>query len=161
MHQLVTKLSILFILFSILAGCSGTRYLKTEKLLIDKVEVFENDQLLKNNPVNFIITTPPNKKFLGIPFGKILYETAHPNPKIKFQEWLQKKEKRSKRLSKLLSYKQVAALENYGASFNSWLKKTGEAPAILDSIAIKNSKNRISQYYKNLGNFDIEITIDA
>lgn len=161
MHQLVTKLSILFILFSILAGCSGTRYLKTEKLVIDRVEVFENDQLLKNNPVNFIITTPPNKKFLGIPFGKILYETAHPNPKIKFQEWLQKKEKRSKRLSKLLSNKQVAALENYGVSFNTWLKKTGEAPAILDSIAIKNSKNRISQYYKNLGNFDIEITIDT
>ena len=86
MHQLFTKLSILILFIFILGGCSGTRILKTQEMLIDKSEVFENEQLLKNNPVNFIITTVPNKKVFGIPFGKILYESAHPDPKLKFQD---------------------------------------------------------------------------
>ena len=90
MYQLLTKLSILIILFFILQGCSGTRLLETEEILIDKTEVFENNELLKNNPVNFIITTLPNKKVLGIPFGKIFYEAAHPDPKLKFKNWLKK-----------------------------------------------------------------------
>ena len=161
MYRLETKLSILIILFFLLEGCSGTRVLKTQELLIDKTEIFENEQLLKNNPVNFIITTPPNKKILGIPLGKMLYEVAHPDPKSKFQDWIQKKNKRKQRITKLLSNKQVDALENYGVLFNDWLKKTGEPPAILDSLAIKNSQKRITQYYKNLGNFDIEVNVDT
>ncbi|MDB4269623.1 outer membrane protein assembly factor [Flavobacteriaceae bacterium] len=160
-HQLFTKLSILILFIFILGGCSGTRILKTQEMLIDKSEVFENEQLLKNNPVNFIITTVPNKKVFGIPFGKILYESAHPDPKLKFQDWLQKKEKRTLRLNKWLSKKQVNALENYGVLFNDWLKKTGEVPAVLDSTEIKTSENRIIQYYKNLGHFDIEVTVDT
>ena len=161
MHQLFTKLSILILFIFILGGCSGTRILKTQEMLIEKSEVFENEQLLKNNPVNFIITTVPNKKVFGIPFGKILYESAHPDPKLKFQDWLQKKEKRTLRLNKWLSKKQVNALENYGVLFNDWLKKTGEVPAVLDSTEIKTSENRIIQYYKNLGHFDIEVTVDT
>jgi outer membrane protein assembly factor BamA len=160
-YRLETKLSILIILFFLLEGCSGTRVLKTQELLIDKTEIFENEQLLKNNPVNFIITTPPNKKILGIPLGKMLYEVAHPDPKSKFQDWIQKKNKRKQRITKLLSNKQVDAIENYGVLFNDWLKKTGEPPAILDSLAIKNSQKRITQYYKNLGNFDIEVNVDT
>jgi outer membrane protein assembly factor BamA len=160
-YRLVTKLSILIILIFILEGCSGTRILKTQELLIDKTEIFENDQLLKNNPVNFIITTPPNKKVFGIPLGKIVYEIAHPDPKSKFNDWLKKKDKRKQRIIKLLSSKQLDALENYGVLFNNWLKKTGEPPAVLDSSALKTSQKRITQYYKNLGNFDVEVNIDT
>ncbi len=75
----------------ILVGCSGTKVFKEKRPLVDRVEIFEENNALKNHPVNFIITTPTNKKVLGIPLGKLLYETSHPDPREQFNRWLQKK----------------------------------------------------------------------
>ena len=96
MYRFLTKLIIILILTLTIAGCSGTRELRSQEVQIDKIEIFENKVLLKNDPVNFIITTPTNKKILGIPVAKILYEAAHPDPTIKFNTWLAKKENRIK-----------------------------------------------------------------
>ena len=161
MYRFLTKLIIILILTLTIVGCSGTRELRTKEVQIDKIEIFENKVLLKNDPVNFIITTPPNKKILGIPMAKILYEAAHPEPTIRFNDWLAKKENRSKQLERLLSRKQLVAIEKYIVKFNDWLKKKGESPAIIDSLEIKKTKNRITQYYKNLGYFDIEVFSDT
>ena len=106
MYRPRAKLTILFLTALTLFGCSGTRAYRTQQVLIEKNEVYQESQLLKNDPVNFIITTPTNKKFLGIPIKKMLYESAHPEPQKKFEEWLAKKEKRKKRLEKWFSSKQ-------------------------------------------------------
>jgi hypothetical protein len=156
-YRLLTKLIILLVISLILGACSGTRAFKNQSPTIERNEVYEAARLSKNNPVNFIITTPSNKKFLGIPIGKILYETAHPDPKGQFEKWLKKKKNRQKRLEKWISQKQIDALSTYGEKFNAWLKKTGEPPAVLDSTAVEVSKKRIVQYYKNLGYYDVEV----
>ena len=161
MYRSRAKLIILFFIFLSLVGCSGTRAYRTQEVLIDKNEVYQEAELLKNDPVNFIITTPANKTFLGIPIKKILYENAHPKPQEKFQAWLSKKEKRKKRLENWFSSKQVLALENYSIKFNEWLKKNGEPPAVLDTTAITTSKKRIEQYYKNLGYYKVKVTHDT
>ena len=155
------KLTILFLTGLTLFGCSGTRAYRTQQVLIDKNEVYQESQILKNDPVNFIITTPANKKFLGIPIKKMLYESAHPEPQKKFEKWLAKKEKRKKRLEKWFSPKQVSALENYSVKFNEWLKNNGEPPAVLDTNAINTSKKRIQQYYKNLGYYNVIVDHDT
>ena len=155
------KLTILFLTGLTLFGCSGTRAYRTQQVLIDKNEVYQESQLLKNDPVNFIITTPANKKFLGIPIKKMLFESAHPEPQKKFEKWLAKKEKRKKHLEKWFSPKQVSALENYSVKFNEWLKNNGEPPAVLDTNAINTSKKRIKQYYKNLGYYNVIVDHDT
>ena len=94
------KLTILFLTVLTLYGCSGTRAFRTRQVLIDKNEVYRESQLLKNDPVNFIITTTANKKFLGIPIKKMIYESAYPEPQKKFEIWLTKKEKRKKHLER-------------------------------------------------------------
>ena len=160
-YRTLAKLIILLLIALTLVSCSGTRAFKTEKVLIIKNEIYHESELLKNDPVNFIITTPENKKFLGFPIKKILYETAHPDPKKQFEFWLDKKEKRRNRLEKWLSPKQVLALENYGVKFNGWLKNTGEPPAILDTLKINSSKKRIQQYYKNLGYYNVVVLHDT
>ena len=86
MYRPRAKLTILFLTALTLFGCSGTRAYRTQQVLIEKNEVYQESQLLKNDPVNFIITTPANKKFLGIPIKKMLYESAHPEPQKKFEE---------------------------------------------------------------------------
>lgn len=155
------KLIILSLTALTLVGCSGTRAYRTQEVLIAKNEVYQETQLLKNDPVNFIINTTENKKILGIPVKKILFESAHPEPKKQFETWLNKKEKRKNRLEKWLSPKQVLAMENYAIKFNDWLKNNGEPPSILDTIAINNSKKRIQQYYKNLGYYNVMVEHDT
>ena len=155
------KLLILFLTALVLSCCYSAKTFQKQPVEIEKNEVYLDSKLLKNTPVNFIITTPVNKKFLGIPFKKILYQSAHPKPKERFEKWLTKTEKRKQRIEKWLSAKQLKALENYTVKFNQWLKKNGESPAVLDSIEIDNSKKRIAQYYKNLGYFNIEVTHDT
>ena len=161
MYRSLAKLIILCISILILSGCSGTRAFKTNKTIVDRIEIYEEDRLLKKNPVNFIIKTSTNKKFLGIPVGKILYETSHPEPKIQFENWVNKKKNRRKRLEKWISKKQIIALSDYSEKFNKWLKKTGEAPAFIDSITVKDSKKRILQYYKNLGYYDVSVKTET
>ena len=161
MYRLLTKLVILFVIILTLGACSGTRLFKNQGATIERNEIYEATRLSKNDPLHFIITTPSNKKFLGIPLKKILYEAAHPDPKGQFETWLNKKEKRKKRLANWISQKQINALSNYGEKFNDWLKKTGEPPALLDSTAIDVSENRIVQYYKNLGYYDVEVNTET
>lgn len=157
MHKFLTKLVNLFFLTLLFGSCSGTRFFKSSEYIIDKNEIYEDGIILKNNPINFVIKTKSNKKILGIPFKKILYETSHPDPEGQFQKWLNKKEKRRKRLENWITDKQIKALNNYAVKFNDWLKKTGEAPAVYDSLDLKISKDNIVQYYKNLGYFNVEV----
>ena len=88
MFRILTKLIILIVVTLLLQGCSGARSFSTQNLLLDRVEVYENDKPLNNNPVNYIITTVPNKKVVGIPLGKILYQTANPSPEQQFENWV-------------------------------------------------------------------------
>ena len=160
MYRPLAKLIILFLTTLTLTGCFGTRTYSTQKELIIKNEIYEQSELLKNNPVNYIINTPANKKFMGIPIKKILYESAHPKPKKQFEDWINKKIKRKKRWEKLLSKKQIIALKKYNINFNNWLKNTGEPPAVLDTFKINSSKKRIQQYYKNLGYYNVKVSSD-
>ena len=41
------------------------------------------------------------------------------------------------------------------------VKKTGEPPAFLKKNEIEISKKRIVQYYKNLGYYDVNVSIDS
>ncbi len=160
MYRPLAKLIILFLTSLTLIGCSGTRTYSSQKELIIKNEIYEQSELLKNNPVNYIINTPANKKFMGIPIKKILYESAHPKPKKQFEDWINKKINRKKKLEKLLSKKQIFALQKYNINFNNWLKNSGEPPAVLDTFKINSSKKRIQQYYKNLGYYNAKVSSD-
>ncbi|MEC7414854.1 MAG: BamA/TamA family outer membrane protein [Bacteroidota bacterium] len=153
----MTKLVNLFFITLLFGNCSGTRILSTTDYVVDKNEIYEDGILLKNDPINFVLKTKSNKKIIGIPLKKILFKASHPNPEDQFKNWLDKKDKRRKRLENLISNKQIRALNNYTIKFNNWLKKTGEAPSIYDSLDVKISKNNIIQYYKNLGYFNVEV----
>ena len=94
MHKFLTKLVNLFFLPLLFCNCSGTRILSTTDDVIDKNEIYEDGILLKNDPINFVLKTKSNKKFIGIPLKKILFKASHPNPEDKFENWLDKKDKR-------------------------------------------------------------------
>ena len=137
MNFLETNLVKLLFILLVLESCSSIKF--NDETIIHKNEVYEDGRLLSNSPINLIITTQSNKKILGIPLGKILYESSSINPNDKFELWVQKKLNRRKKLENIISNKQINALKNYISKFNEWLRKTGEPPAFLNKNDIETS----------------------
>lgn len=157
MNLYSAKLTILLTLSLILQGCVVHRPIDEKDRLIVENRIFQDSISVKNDPVSLVITTKPNQRFIGIPFRLMLYKRAHPEPEELFQDWLDKKPKRVEKLNRILSEKQVQGIQKNFVKFHEWLKKTGEPPALLDSVAIKKSEKRIVQYFKNLGYFDVKV----
>jgi outer membrane protein assembly factor BamA len=149
----LSKITLLFVIGTIIYSCSLVKRVPESKKLLTKNEVYVNDELNKEDRVNNLLVQQPNTKFLNYPFGLTLYNTARPNPDSSYQVWLNKKPNRIKRLNRLLSPKQV---ERLGKSFfvsgiHRFMKETGEAPVIIDERKALKSKDRLSGYYYNNG----------
>ena len=153
MRNNLSKITLLFVIGTIIYSCSLVKRVPESKKLLTKNEIFVNDELNKEERINNIVVQQPNIKFLNYPFGLTLYNTARPNPDSSYQVWLNKKPNRIKRLNRLLSPKQ---LERLGKSFfvsgiHRFMKETGEAPVIIDERKALKSKERLSGYYYNNG----------
>ena len=165
MRNNLSKITLLFVIGTIIYSCSLVKRVPESKKLLTKNEVFVNDELNKEDRVNNLVVQQPNTKFLNYPFGLTLYNTARPNPDSSYQVWLNKKSNRIKRLNRLLSPKQV---ERLGKSFfvsgiHRFMKETGEAPVIIDERKALKSKERLSGYYYNNGYIrnKVSMTIDS
>ncbi len=151
------KLAIIFILLVTLTGCAIGKKISGGRYLLEKNVIYKNNEELTNNPIKFLLTDQPNKKLLGIPYKMNIYSLAGSNPDSVFNDWLNRKKKRKKRLNSLLSPKQVKELGRYKSKFNYWLKESGEAPVFLDTISIQKNIIQLQQFYKNQGYFDTEV----
>ena len=63
-------------------------------------------------------------------------------------------------MTKFYSQKQVDRLKESAHGFNSWLRKTGEAPSIIDTLLTNKSKGNLEDYYFVNGWFDRKVTYD-
>ena len=117
-----------------------------------------NGKKLRNHPVKKIISPQPNTTLFKIPVKRNLYLSAQQNPDSLFEVWLNKKPQRKKRLENLWSAKQIEQLRKYKIGWHQWLVGLGEPPALIDTLAVLNSQERIGQYYKNRGYFNATTT---
>jgi hypothetical protein len=83
------------VLLGITAGCSAIRNLPDNGLLLRKNSVIVDDQVAVDTVLN-IVQPKPNNRFLGIPFGLLLYQSAKDSADITFDNWLAKKPRRKK-----------------------------------------------------------------
>lgn len=148
-----TKILIILTLSIIAQSCSSVKNLEEGQQLVVNEVFVKNKQNAQQEPISILSNTPVNKKIFGIPIELHLYNLATVNPERKFNQWLNKRPKRKKRLEKWLSPKQVNQLKKYKLNFNQWLKKTGEAPSLVEEIKINETEARLKQYYQNLGYF--------
>ncbi|MQP53368.1 MULTISPECIES: BamA/TamA family outer membrane protein [unclassified Flavobacterium] len=165
MRNNLSKITLLFVIGTIIYSCSLVKRVPESEKLLTKNEVFVNEELIKEDRVNNLVVQQPNTKFLNYPFGLLLYNSAKPNPDSTYQAWLTKKPNRIKRLNKFLSAKQVKRLgESFFVSgLPKFMKETGEAPVIIDEKKALKSKDRLSGYYYNNGYIrnNVTMTIDS
>ena len=144
---------ILFVVSTIfLSGCSITKDLKPDEKILNKNNLFINNNIVKNkDSLNSLFLQKTNSKFLGIPFTTLIHNSAKKNTDSIFKIWI--KNKRNN-YEKLFSKKQVLQLKKYYKEFNEWKRDNGEELAIIDSIKISETIKNLNIYFKNIGFLD-------
>lgn len=143
-------------LFAFTFGCSVIKRLPQDAVLLQKNEILVNGERAVDSVKN-IVQPKPNKRFLGIPFGLLLYQSANDSSGIAFDDWLTKKPNRKKRMKSIWSAKQVTKMKEYKIRFQDWKKRTGEAPVITDSISSASNTQKLNAFFSNEGYFNASV----
>ena len=153
------KISLLFLAIT-LASCNTMKRVDENELLLTNNTIYANEDKVNDEDIQSLIIQKPNSSLLGYPLRLNLYNLAKQNPDSSFQNWLYRKEKRKKRLVKLLSEKQVDRLaESFMVKGMSvWLKNIGEPPTIIDTSDTRRSLERLQAYYNSKGYFNNNTT---
>lgn len=162
MGKYSSKIVILFLFGLLYPSCSSTKKVKDDEQLLTKNILLVNDTIIKDERIESLLYQQPNSKLplAKIPFRLHLYNLAKDNPDSSYYNWLNRKPRRREKLAKLLSNKQVDRLSQafFVSGLSRMLKKTGEAPVIIDENKVTKSKNRLKAYYTfNRGYFNVEV----
>ncbi|NND63067.1 MAG: BamA/TamA family outer membrane protein [Flavobacteriaceae bacterium] len=158
MAQTLTKISLFLGLTTFFVSCNAVKRLSEDELLLTENTIIVDGEKMKDGEEYSLLTQKPNPKIpvLGIPFGLHIYNIAEPKPDSTYQAWLHRKPKRLKRLTNLLSRKQVDGLGQAKVDINDWLKRTGSAPVIIDDRKAKKSLAKLKRYYFTKGWFNVD-----
>ena len=139
-----------------MGGCNTLKKVGDDELLLTKNSIYADEEKVTDSDIKSLIVQKPNSSVLGYPLRLNLYNLAKENPDSSFQNWLQRKEKREKRLNNLLSKKQVDRLrESFVVSgANDFLKRIGEPPMVIDTALTKKTVDRLQAYYNSKGYFN-------
>ena len=144
------------------SSCNLDIYKSFEEPILTENILEINDSIIKKDPVKLLIQpNSPISKIFRYPLGLSIFKLASVNPDEKFESWLYKKPDRYKRLSKVLSEKQILQLKRYNNSFNGFLKNLGQEPIMLKDLNVNQNILRLKQYYKNEGYFDSNVYVDT
>jgi len=144
------KLILFTFITILLSSCSISKNLIGNEKLIKNNKLFVNDQLVAKDTLSGLFLQKKNSTFIGIPIGALIYSSSKKNTDSIFNNWINKKNKR-KRLTKILSEKQVDQLKDYHRNFNEWKKNNGEKIEIIDSSKTLATTKNLNSYFQNIG----------
>lgn len=158
LKKISTKIAVFILIGIIISACETVKRVPKGKQLLMKNEISVNDKNTKEEDITNQLYQKPNSDILGYRLRLNLFNLANPNPDSSYQAKFKNNPGRYERMSKWLSAKQVDRL---GQSFwhkgiNDFLKKTGEAPVILDTAKSIKSLARLKYYYFNNGFFNVK-----
>ncbi|NND10980.1 MAG: outer membrane protein assembly factor, partial [Flavobacteriaceae bacterium] len=157
MKPSLAKISLIIVIIGVLTSCNTIKRVGENEHLLTDTSVYVNDKKDLTETVNNLLYQKPNSKLaLGIPLRLHIYNLAKENPDSTYINWLNKRPKRKQRLKSIYSNKQVDKLGNSYVGLNNWIKKTGEAPVIVDTSLTRKSQNRLEDYFWQNGWFDVE-----
>lgn len=158
MNRNLTKISLILGILFILSACNAIKRVPDDEFLLSENTIIVNGEEVTEPGVLSQLVQKPNTTIplLGIPAGLHIYNLADQNADSTFNNWLYRRPNRVKNLSALISKKQVVQLGNNYVGFNEWLKKSGDAPVIIDEAKTNKSLERIKLWYAKRGWFNVE-----
>ena len=158
MYKYFAKITVFFLFNIVILSCSVTKRVPEGKHLLTKNTIIVNDKKTSSPEIISYLKQTPNTKVLGFPFSLQLYNIANLNYENTFENWLEKKPKREKKLEGLFSKKQVIALGKAYKGVNYWFLKNGNTPVISDSLKITKSVTSLTKYFQSKGYFNAEVS---
>jgi outer membrane protein assembly factor BamA len=158
LKKISAKIATFILIGIIISACNTVKRVPDGKQLLTKNEILVNNKVLKTENVVNQLYQKPNSRILGYRLRLNLFNLANPNPDSTYQAKFTNNPGKYERKSKWLSAKQVDRL---GKSFwyhgiHDFLKKTGEAPVIVDNAKTEKSVVRLKYYYFNDGFFNVK-----
>jgi len=154
--RLLAKILLFFLTTVLILSCNAVKRLEADENLLVKNEIFANDELVKDSRIKNQLYQKPNTKLLGFPLRLHFYNLARPEIDSILTEKFLENESRRKRLTAILSKKQFDQYIYSKKEFNQWIKRTGEAPVVLNKEQADKSVNRLKSWYWNNGWFNVE-----
>lgn len=161
----LAKISLFILIGIIISACNAVKRVPDDQLLLTKNQITVDGEQENKEQIQALLYQQPNTRILGIPIGLHIYNLAKPNHDSIYKAELIAKPKKLKRQVALFSAKQV---QRKGDSFlysgiHNFLKKSGEAPVIVEDARNIKSALRLKSHFFNQGFFDAKtsFTIDT
>ena len=160
MRKTVAKISLFILIGIIISACDAVKRVPDGKYLLKKNNITVDGKKEKSETISNLLYQQPNSTILGYPFRLNLHNIAKKNPDSSYKALFLNDPKKLERQTRLFSAKQV---QRKGKSFfysgiHKFMKKTGEAPVIVDSARTDKSLIRIKSHYFNNGYFNAKAT---
>jgi len=158
LRHFFVKITVLFFVILFISSCNAIKRVKDGQLLLTKNSISVNNEKIKNDEVQGLISQRPNN------LGRLaLYNLARENADSFYTARLDSNLNDINFFEKIISKKQLVQVADYKINFNNWLKKTGEAPVIVDPLKTAKSAERLNKYYETKGYFnnDVRFEIDT
>ncbi|WP_147678256.1 translocation and assembly module lipoprotein TamL [Algibacter pacificus] len=158
MKAQLKNILILIVCFSGLTACNTLKRVAEDDHILSENTILVNGKKESSETLNNLLYQKPNTKipFLGLPLRLVIYNLARPNIDSIIDARLNSRPNKQKHLENFLSKKQLNKYLDSKKAFNTWLKKTGEAPVIVNELKTKKSITRLNDYYINNGWLDVE-----
>lgn len=138
-------------------SCNAVKRVENDEMLLTDNTIFRDGEKINETRIYNQLYQEPNARFLGVPIRLHFYNLAKPNPDSAFIAWVNKKPNREEKLVNIYSRKQVERMRQAYININEGIKRTGEAPVIIDEEITKKSRNRLQSWYFNHGWFNAEV----
>ena len=146
MKHIIVYILIFLCIASVTTSCNVLKRVEKNEHLLIQNKIIVDGEKENSEAINNLISQRPNSELLNFPLRLHIYNLARPNRDSLFEVWLNKNPKRRNRLEKRYSKKQVNKLKESALGFNSWLRKTGEAPVVIDTSKTNKSINSLSVF---------------
>jgi outer membrane protein assembly factor BamA len=159
LRKIFTKIAAFTLIATLILACNAEKRVPDGKQLLTKNQITINGKATKEeNVFNQLYQKPNSTLLLGFRLRLNLYNLANLHPDSTYQAKFTNNPGKYERKSKWLSAKQVDRL---GKSFwyhgiHDFLKKTGEAPVIVEKEKTDKSLLRLKYYYFNNGFFNVK-----
>lgn len=157
--------SVIMVAVFSLSSCNVVKRVKTGEHLIVENTIIEDGKVNREERINNIIAQKVNTGMNGfwgvkLPFKVGIYNLARPNIDSIIEAKVLSDYSKVKWKTQLLSKKQFDKDIQSRKDFNNWLKRTGEAPVILDEDKTLKTTNNLRKYYFSKGWFNNEVVYE-
>ena len=158
MRNQTTKISLIILIAVIISACNSLRRVPNGKMLLTKNEILVDGKKESNEDITNQLYQKSNSSLFGYRLRLNIFNLASPNPDSIFKAKFIKNPEKYNAMAKWLSKKQVGRLGKsfYYSGIHTFLKKTGEAPVILDQKSTDRSLSRLKSYYFEKGYFNLK-----